>query len=54
MDIASDLFDKRGISALFDKRGISASFDKNGIFVVFGDCLQKKSLGLRIQCILNP
>ena len=42
MDIASALFDKKGISALFDKKGISASFDKNGIFVVFGDCLQKK------------
>ena len=41
-------------SALFDKKGISASFDKNGIFVVFGDCLQKKSQGLRILCILNP
>ena len=63
MDIASALFDKKGISAsfdkngisaLFDKKGISASFDKNGIFVVFGDCLQKKSQGLRIQCILNP
>lgn len=63
MDIASALFDKKGLSALFGKRGISAlfgkkgissSFDKNGIFVVFGDCLQKKSQGLRIQCILNP
>ena len=55
MDIASALFDKKGISALFDKKGISASFDKKGIFVVFGDCLQKKkSQGLRIQCILNP
>ena len=42
MDIASALFDKKGISASFDKKGISASFDKNGIFVVFGDCLQKK------------
>ena len=50
----SALFDKKGISALFDKKGLSASFDKNGIFVVFGDCLQKKSQGLRIQCILNP
>ena len=45
MDIASALFDKKGISALFDKKGI---------FVVFGDCLQKKSQGVRIQCILNP
>ena len=54
MDIASALFDKKGISASFDKNGLSASFDKNGIFVVFGDCLQKKSQGLRIQCILNP
>ena len=63
MDITSALFDKKGISASFDKKGISAlfgkkgtsaSFDKNGIFVVFGDCLQKKSQGLRIQCILNP
>ena len=63
MDIASALFgkkgisasfDKNGISALFDKKGIFASFDKNGIFVVFGDCLQKKSQGLRIQCILTP
>ena len=63
MDIASALFgkkgisasfDKNGISASFDKKGISALFDKNGIFVVFGDCLQKKSQGLRIQCILNP
>ena len=43
-------------SALFDKKGLSASFDKNRIFVVFGNCLQKKkkSQGLRIQCILNP
>ena len=63
MDIASAsfdkngifvVFDKKGISASFDKKGIFASFDKNGIFVVFGDCLQKKSQGLRIQCILNP
>ena len=54
MDIASALFDKKGISALFNKKGISASFDKNGIFVVFGNCLQKKSQGLRIQCILIP
>ena len=54
MDIASALFGKKGISALFDKKGIFASFDKKGIFVVFGDCLQKKSQGTRIQCILSP
>ena len=30
MDIASALFDKKGISALFDKKGISALFDKKG------------------------
>lgn len=54
MDIASALFDKKGISASLDKKGLSASFDKNGIFVVFGNCLQKKSQGLRILCILNP
>ena len=47
MDIASALFDKKGISALFDKKGISALFDKNGIFVVFGDCLQKKESGIK-------
>ncbi len=47
MDIASALFDKKGISASFDKKGISASFDKNGIFVVFGDCLQKKESGVK-------
>ena len=45
MDIASALFDKKGISASFDKKGLSASFDKNGIFVVFGDCLQKRVRG---------
>ena len=28
MDIASALFDKKGISASFDKKGISALFDK--------------------------
>ena len=30
MDIASALFDKKGISASFDKKGISALFDKKG------------------------